>query len=77
MSRCSERRLAIELAQEKARGGMLSDKPTPVEPINLYLSAWDVWTGQSAEPPAPVAPPPLPTATPRPWWHRLFRSAHR
>lgn len=77
MSRCSERRLAIELAQQKARGAMLRDEAAPLESVNLYLSEWDVWTGQSPEPPALAAPSPLPTATtlrasPRPWWRRLL-----
>lgn len=82
MSRCSERRLAIELAQEKARGAMLGSSGDSAESSGGMPASSGDWGRWFREPPAPAAPAPLPTATPptaspRTWWRRLFRSAHR
>lgn len=81
MSRCSERRLAIELAQEKARGAMLgSSEHSPASSEHLaagsaHLPPAGDWGRWFREPPAPAAPSPTattPTASPRPWWRRLL-----
>ncbi|QNL13348.1 hypothetical protein [Microcystis phage vB_MaeS-yong1] len=90
MSRCSERRLAIELAQEKARVAMLgSSEHLPSSSEHLAAGTahsppagdWGRWF---REPLALAAPAALPTATPptarprpRPWWRRLLGLAHR
>lgn len=76
MTRASERRTAIELAQQKARGALLGES-APVGSVDLYACEWDVWTGAMRTERAPMRARPAPPSSPptvraAPWWRRLL-----